>query len=87
MNLDWRGRLILRKLEEGCTIQESAAAVGITRQAILKRRNTSPDFAQAVVAAREVGREERVYRAWLHHPLRGRRPPMGKGHGGKPRFC
>lgn len=87
MNFDWRGRVILRKLEEGCTIRESAAAVGITRQAVLKRKNSSPAFAQAVAAAREAGREERRFRAWLTHPFRGRRPPTGKGHGGKPRFA
>ncbi len=86
MELDWRGRIILRKLEEGCTIRESAAAVGITRQAVLKRKNVSPDFAQAVTAAREVGRVERTFRLWLRHPFRGKRPPMGKGHGGKPKF-
>ena len=86
MNFDWRGRLILRKLAEGCTIRESAAAVGITRQAVLKRRDASPDFAQAVVAAREAGREERTFRLWLRHPFRGKRPPTGRGAGGKPRF-
>ncbi len=87
MELDWRGRIILRKLEEGCTIRESAAAAGITRQAVLKRQNISPDFAQAVAAARETGRDERTFRLWLRHPARGRRPPTGKGHGGKPAFA
>jgi hypothetical protein len=86
MDLDWRGRLILRKLEEGCTIRESAAAVGITRQAVLKRKNSSADFAQAGAAAREVGKAERTFRLWLRHPFRGLRPPTGKTHGGKPRF-
>ena len=86
MELDWRGRLILRKLEEGCTIRESAAAVGITRQAVLKRKNASPDFADAVEAAREAGRDERTFRLWLRHPFRGKRPPTGKGQGGIPRF-
>jgi len=78
--------MILRKLEEGCTIRESAAAVGISRQAVLKRQNVSPDFAQAVVAARETGKAERTFRLWLRHPFRGKRPPTGKGRGGKPRF-
>lgn len=87
MELDWRGRLILGKLEEGCTIREAAAAAGMTRQAVLKRQNSSPDFAQAVAAAREVGKDERVFRLWLRHPFRGKRPPTGKGHGCKPRFC
>lgn len=86
MELDWRGRIILQKLKEGCTIRESAAAVGITRQAVLKRKNASPSFAQAVAEARETGKEERTYRLWLRHPFRGKRPPMGKGHGGKPKF-
>ena len=86
MELDWRGRLILRKLEEGCTIRETATAVGISRQAVLKRQNVSPDFAQAIAAAREVGKVERTFRLWLRHPFRGKRPPTGKGHGGVPRF-
>jgi hypothetical protein len=58
MELDWRGRLILRKLEEGCTIREAAVAVGITRQAVLKRRSASADFAQDVAVARVAGRAE-----------------------------
>ena len=79
--------MILRKLEEGCTIRESAAAVGISWQAVLKRKNVSPDFAQAVAAARETGKDERTFRLWLRHPFRGKRPPTGKGHGGAPRFA
>ena len=87
MNFDWRGRLILRKLAEGCTIRESAAEIGITRQAVLKRKNASPGFTQAVAVAREVGKDERTFRLWLRHPCRGKRPPTGKGHGGTPRFA
>ncbi len=83
---DWRGTLILRKLEEGCTFRETAEAVGISREAILKRKNASPAFAQAVAEAREVGKEERTYRLWVRHPFRGKRPPTGKGHGRKPVF-
>jgi hypothetical protein len=45
-----------------------------------------PEFADAVAAAREVGKEERTFRIFLRHPFRGLRPPTGKGHGGKPRF-
>ena len=86
MEFDWRGRVILTKLAEGCTIREAGSAVGITKQAILKRRGAFPEFAQAVTAARETGKEERRYRQWLHHPFRGKRPPTGKGHGGKPIF-
>lgn len=86
MNFDWRGQVILTKLAEGCTLRESAEAAGISRQAVLKRVNTSPDFAYAVAAAREAGTDERTFRLWLRHPFRGRRPPTGKGHGGQPRF-
>jgi hypothetical protein len=82
----WRGRVILRKLIEGCTSREAAAAVGISKQALLKRMNVSPDFKEAVTAAREAGKDERTFRLWLRHPFRGLRPPTGKGHGGKPRF-
>ena len=89
MNLgfDWRSRTILRRLAEGCLLREAAATAGISRQAVWKRVLASPDFAQAVVAARETGKSERSFRLWLRHPLRGHRPPTGKGHGGKPRFA
>lgn len=86
MELDWRGRVILAKLAEGQLLREAAAAAGITRQAVLKRQNSSPDFAQAVAAAREAGSSERRYRAWLRHPFRGKRPPTGSGHGGQPAY-
>lgn len=86
MTFDWRGQVILTKLGEGCTIRESADAAGISRQAVLKRKNVSPDFAQAVATAREVGRDERTFRLWLRHPFCGKRPPTGKAHGGKPQF-
>ena len=78
--------MILCKLREGCTIREAAAVVGITRQAVLKRKNASSEFAEAVVLAYESGRKERAYRLWLRHPFRGKRPPKGKGHGGRPMF-
>lgn len=86
MEFDWKGLVILCKLREGCTIREAAAAVGITRQAVLKRKNASPEFADAFALARETGREERTYRLWLRHPFRGKRPPTAKSHGGQPRF-
>ena len=86
MNFDWRGRLILRKLAAGDTIREAATAVGITRQAVLKRRKACPTFDNAFAVAREAGRAERTFRMWLRHPFRGRRPPTGRGHGGKSRF-
>jgi hypothetical protein len=83
---DWRGRLILRKLEEGCLMREAAEAAGITRRAVLKRMHRHEWFAEAVLAARAVGAPERTYRLWLRHPFRGKRPPTGKGHGGRPSF-
>jgi hypothetical protein len=86
MDLDWRGRVILSKLSEGCTLKESAAVAGITRQAVLKRMNASLAFSQAVAESREMGKTERTYRLWLRHPFRGKRPPTGKGSGGQPRF-
>ena len=87
MTYDWRGNLILSKLAQGHTYGEAAKAAGITRQALWKRMNVSLDFALAVVAARETGKDERTFRLWLRHPFRGLRPPSGKGHGGKPRFA
>lgn len=45
-----------------------------------------PEFADAVAMEREVGKDVRSYLIWLRHPFRGKRPPTGKGHGGKPRF-
>ncbi len=79
MNFDWRGRVILAKLTEGCTIRKAGNAACITKQAILKRRATSPDFAETVAAARDAGKAERTYRLWLRHPFRGKRSPTGKG--------
>ena len=61
-------------------MKEAATAAGMTRQGIYWRCGISPDFAQAVTAARELGRDERTFRLWLRHPFRGKRPPTGKGH-------
>ena len=68
-------------------MREASTAAGIHRQTFWRWVSSMPDFAQAVVAAREEGKAERVYRAWLGHYRRGMRPPTGKGHGGKPRFA
>lgn len=84
MNLHWRYRLVLLRLEEGYTLEQAANSGDISRQAIWKRMKSYPEFAKAVVAAREVGKNEREFRIWLRHPFRGKRPPTGKGHGGKP---
>lgn len=87
MKTDWRGLVILQKLTEGCTYSEAANAAGMSRQGLWKRCRFSSPFAQAVRQAREHGQDEREYRLWLRHPFRGMRPPIGKGHGGKPRFA
>lgn len=86
MEFDWRGKVILAKLAEGCTVTEAARAAVMTRQGVEWRWGASSEFAAAVAAARETGKEERQYRRRLHHPFRGKRPPTGKGHGGSPRF-
>lgn len=85
MVLDWKARVILTKLIEGCTSREAAAAAGLTKQGVWKRARSNPEFAQAIIEAREAGKEERTFRMWLRHPFRGKRPPTGKGTGGKPR--
>lgn len=87
MNFDWRGRLVLRQIAEGATMKEAATAAGMTRQGVWWRCGVCPDFAQAVTAARETGKDERTFRLWLRHPFRGCRPPTGKGNGSKPRFA
>jgi len=86
MELDWRGRVIVEKFAEGCTLREAARAAGISRQAVLHRYKAWPWFRAACDEARNAGRDEWRYRRWLAHPFRGKRPPIGKGHGGKPRF-
>jgi len=78
--------MILVRLEEGQTFQQAAQSMGVSRQAIWKRMKTHPKFADAVQVARESGKSEREFRMWLNHPFRGKRPPTGKGHGGKPLF-
>lgn len=67
-------------------MQEVVSAIGITRQAVLKRINASFEFASAVALARDLGKYEQIFRIWLRHPFREKRPPTGKGHGGKPHF-
>jgi hypothetical protein len=86
MTFDWRANVILQKLREGCMTREAAQAAGITKRAVNLRMRSNPAFREAVALAREAGADERRFRAWLRHPFRGRRPPTGKGHGGKPRF-
>ena len=86
MNFDWRHRIILTKLAEGGSYDEAAGAALISRQAVWKRIVACPAFAMAVAEAREVGKDERSFRMWLRHPFRGKRPPAGRGAGGKPRF-
>jgi hypothetical protein len=86
METDWRDRLILSQLSAGATLREAAGAAGITKQGLAWRCRYLPGLAEAVRTAREAGAEERKYRLWLRHPFRGKRPPTGKGHGGKPRF-
>jgi hypothetical protein len=84
--MDWKSKVILDKLAKGQTFTEAAAAAGISRRGLFKRRVASPAFDVAVLAARQTGEEERTFRLWLRHPFRGLRPPTGKGHGGRPRF-
>ncbi|MFU8892675.1 MAG: hypothetical protein ACNA8L_03515 [Luteolibacter sp.] len=86
MNFDWRGRVILQKLAEGCIVREAAAAAGITKRAVKLRMASNAGFREAVAQAREAGADERRFRLWLRHHFRGRRPPTGKGHGGRPAF-
>lgn len=84
--LPWRRRVVLRKIaEEGATFPEAAAAAGIDRRAVTYWR-ADPAFDALVRQARDLGAEKRTHLLWLRHPFRGKRPPTGKGHGGKPRF-
>jgi hypothetical protein len=86
MKTDWRRHDVLTKLAEGYTFKIAAQVASISRMTLWRWMNSSPEFADAVAASLEAGKKERTYRAWLYHPFRGRRPPTGKGHGGKPRF-
>ena len=84
--LQWRRRIVLRKIaEEGATFPEAAAAAGIDRRAVTYWR-ADPAFDALVRQARDLGAEKRAHLLWLRHPFRGKRPPTGKGHGRKPRF-
>ena len=84
-SFDWGG-VILQKLAEGLGVRQAAEAAGLTRQAVWLRTKRCPAFRDAVAAARKAGADERRYRCWLRHPFRGKRPPTGKGHGGRPAF-
>lgn len=77
---------VLSKLAEGCTFQQAAQAAGITRQAVWKMTKSSPHIRDAITEARRAGAGPRAYGIWRRHPFRGKRPPTGRGQGGKPRF-
>ena len=85
MAFDIRARLILRLIREGMIYEEVALTLRITRQAIHRRIQRNSDFAAAVAELREEGRPNRERGLWYWHPIRGIRPPTGKGHVGKPR--
>ena len=82
----WRQGLVVRRLAEGATFHQAAKAAGVNRVTIWRRMQADRGFAEQVEQARLAGEPERIFRLWLRHPFRGRRPPTGKGHGGKPRF-
>jgi len=86
METDWRRRCAIRGLAEGHTFKIAAQVASVSRMTLWRWMNSSPEFAHAVAAALETGKDERTFRAWLWHPFRGKRPPAGIGHGGKPRF-
>jgi len=85
-SMNWRHHLIVAKLAEGCLVREAAEVASVHRQTFWRWVRSMPEFAQAVQAARQQGKDERTFRLWLRHPFRGMRPPTGKGHGGKPKF-
>ena len=87
MRTDWRHRVVVAKIAEGCTYVEAATAAGVSRISVWMWCQASPDFHEAVATAREAGKKERTFRLWLRHPFRGLRPPAGKGVGGKPKFA
>jgi hypothetical protein len=84
--MDYRHRLIVAKLQEGCGYAQAAAAAGVHRQSLWRWVSGSTEFAAAVAAAYSIGRDEREYRLWLRHPFRGKRPPASKMHGGQPKY-
>jgi len=69
--MNWQHHVILSKLSEGQTVREASLAVGVHRQTFWRWLKASPDFAQAVVAARETGKAERTFRLWLRLTLFG----------------
>ncbi|TXH18306.1 MAG: hypothetical protein E6R03_02445 [Hyphomicrobiaceae bacterium] len=83
---DRRNVRFVKYLEEGLTMVQAAKLVGVPYEAMRRRRRRVAGFEDEVMRAMAAGDEERKYRAWLHHPFRGKRPPTGKGHGGKPRY-
>lgn len=83
---DRRNVRFVRYLSEGLTVSQALKLIGINHETMRKRRMRLAGFEAEVQRGLSEGEEERKYRAWLHHPFRGKRPPTGKGHGGKPRY-
>lgn len=78
--------MALRRLGLGWTIGQACQATRISRDTFERWRRSSSEFKEAFAAVWTASEEVRRYRLWLRHPFRGKRPPTGKGNGGKPRF-
>lgn len=52
--------LVLKALEDGCTMQEAAERGGISKQTLYEWMNTKPDFSDAVQHARRIGDQNAV---------------------------
>jgi hypothetical protein len=59
---------------------------GICRETFRNWRMRDAEFAKAFQTIWESVAEKRAFHLWQNHPFRGKRPPTGKGKGGKPRY-
>jgi hypothetical protein len=76
---------ILQHLAKGESRRRTAQHVGVDPKTMQRWLRTTPDFRRLVLKAEKKGAPYAAYLRWLHHPFRGRRPPLPAAYRHLPR--
>jgi hypothetical protein len=71
--------LFLKQLSAGESRRRAAQHVGVDPKTVQRWLRTDSKFRRSVLKAEKEGAPHAAYQRWLHHPFRGRRPPLPKG--------
>ena len=80
-----RKEAAIAKAAAGATKTSATRTAGVNRKTLYRWLEANLHFLMEFDAASTAGAEQRSYFTWLHHPLRGLRPPSGKGTQVRPR--